>query len=216
RARVSFPLPGGLDGLAREQPPRAIEDRGGRVASSVSKKTSYVVVGTDPGSKAARAAELGVPTLDEPAFAALLDRGPEEHEPDEWRVASARPGGVAPAAAVGPGPRARPGADRAYRAGGVPARRDGGGGDGQRRPQRGGRAGGARPPAHRDARARLAGRGGARRARRPARLLVAGKRALDHPDPRLRRPRAERARAIGFRGLAMGWGRQARGVRPPP
>jgi hypothetical protein len=44
---------------------------------------------------------------------------------------------------------------------------------------------------------------------RPARLLVAGKRALDHPDPRLRRPRAERARAIGFRGLAMGWASQA-------
>ena len=42
-----------------------------------------MVVGTDPGSKAARAAELGVPTLDEPVFAALLDRGPEEHEPDE-------------------------------------------------------------------------------------------------------------------------------------
>jgi hypothetical protein len=44
---------------------------------------------------------------------------------------------------------------------------------------------------------------------RPARLLVAGKRALDHPDPRQRRPRAERARAIGFRGLAMGWASQA-------
>jgi DNA ligase (NAD+) len=34
------------------------------------------VVGTDPGSKAARAAELGVPTLDEPAFTDLLERGP--------------------------------------------------------------------------------------------------------------------------------------------
>jgi DNA ligase (NAD+) len=82
-AGMSFVLTGGLDGLTREQAARAIEDRGGRVASSVSKKTSYVVVGTDPGSKAARAAGLGVPTLDEPAFAALLDRGPEEHEPDE-------------------------------------------------------------------------------------------------------------------------------------
>jgi hypothetical protein len=50
---------------------------------------------------------------------------------------------------------------------------------------------------------------GAWLAQRPARLLVAGKRALDHPDPRLRRPRAERARAIGFRGLAMGWAGQA-------
>jgi hypothetical protein len=50
---------------------------------------------------------------------------------------------------------------------------------------------------------------GAWLALRPARLLVAGKRALDHPDPRQRRPRAERARAIGFRGLAMGWAGQA-------
>jgi hypothetical protein len=50
---------------------------------------------------------------------------------------------------------------------------------------------------------------GAARALRPARLLLAGKRALQHPDPRLRRPRAERAKAIGFRGLAMGWAGQA-------
>ena len=55
----------------------------------------------------------------------------------------------------------------------------------------------------------LAVRVGAWLALRPARLLVAGKRALDHPDPRLRQPRAERARAIGFRGLAMGWAGQA-------
>jgi hypothetical protein len=55
----------------------------------------------------------------------------------------------------------------------------------------------------------LAVLGGAWLALRPARLLLAGKRALDHPDPRQRRPRAERARAIGFRGLAMGWAGQA-------
>ncbi|HJW61548.1 MAG TPA: helix-hairpin-helix domain-containing protein, partial [Actinomycetota bacterium] len=73
-AGMSFVLTGGLDGFTRDGATRAIEDRGGRVASSVSKKTAYVVVGTDPGSKAARAAELGVPTLDEPAFAALLEQ----------------------------------------------------------------------------------------------------------------------------------------------
>jgi hypothetical protein len=50
---------------------------------------------------------------------------------------------------------------------------------------------------------------GAGLALRPARLLVVGKRALDHPDPRQRQPRAERARAIGFRGLAIGWASQA-------
>ena len=44
---------------------------------------------------------------------------------------------------------------------------------------------------------------------RPSRLLVVGKRALHTPDPRERRPRAERARAMGFRGLAMGWAGQA-------
>ena len=63
----------------RAERARAIEDRGGRVASSVSKKTAYVVVGTDPGSKAARATELGVPTLDEAGFQVLLDRAPEEN-----------------------------------------------------------------------------------------------------------------------------------------
>jgi DNA ligase (NAD+) len=77
----AFVLTGGLDGFTREQATRAIEDRGGRVASSVSKKTAYVVVGTDPGSKAARAAELGVPTLDEAGFRDLLDRGPPEDGP---------------------------------------------------------------------------------------------------------------------------------------
>lgn len=44
---------------------------------------------------------------------------------------------------------------------------------------------------------------------RPSHLLVVGKQALHTPDPRERRPRAERARAIGFRGLAMGWAGQA-------
>jgi hypothetical protein len=50
---------------------------------------------------------------------------------------------------------------------------------------------------------------GAAWALRPARLLLVGKRTLEHPDPRQRRPRAERARAMGFRGLAMGWATQA-------
>jgi DNA ligase (NAD+) len=70
----AFVLTGGLDGFTRDEAARAIEDRGGKVAGSVSKKTAYVVVGADPGSKAARAAELGVPTLDEAAFRELLDR----------------------------------------------------------------------------------------------------------------------------------------------
>jgi hypothetical protein len=44
---------------------------------------------------------------------------------------------------------------------------------------------------------------------RPSRLLLVGKRAAESPDPRERRPRAERARAMGFRGLAMSWTGQA-------
>ncbi|HET8787885.1 MAG TPA: helix-hairpin-helix domain-containing protein, partial [Actinomycetes bacterium] len=81
-AGMSFVLTGGLDGFTRDEATRAIEDRGGRVASSVSKKTAYVVVGADPGSKAARAAELGVPTLDEAAFAALLAKEEVEEVAD--------------------------------------------------------------------------------------------------------------------------------------
>jgi DNA ligase (NAD+) len=71
----SVVLTGGLDGFTRDQAAAAVEARGGRVASSVSKKTDYVVVGEDPGSKAARAEELGVRTLDEAAFRELLERG---------------------------------------------------------------------------------------------------------------------------------------------
>jgi DNA ligase (NAD+) len=77
----TFVLTGGLDGFTRDEATEAIERRGGRVASTVSKKTSYVVVGSDPGSKANRAAELGVPTLDEAAFGELLERGEEPAPP---------------------------------------------------------------------------------------------------------------------------------------
>jgi DNA ligase (NAD+) len=68
-------LTGGLEGFTRDEAARAIEERGGRVASSVSKRTDFVVVGSDAGSKAARAAELGIPTLDEAAFGHLLATG---------------------------------------------------------------------------------------------------------------------------------------------
>jgi DNA ligase (NAD+) len=73
-------LTGGLEAFTRDDAVRAIEARGGRVTSSVSKKTDYVVVGVDPGSKAAKAAEVGVPILDEEGFKRLLDDGPADQE----------------------------------------------------------------------------------------------------------------------------------------
>lgn len=68
-------LTGGLDGFTRDEAKRAVEDRGGKVTSSVSKKTSAVVVGTDAGSKADRARELDRPIVDEAGFVALLESG---------------------------------------------------------------------------------------------------------------------------------------------
>ncbi len=61
--------------MTREQAEDAITSRGGKVKSSVSKKTSYVVVGADPGSKLDKARELGVETLDEAAFSRLIMTG---------------------------------------------------------------------------------------------------------------------------------------------
>jgi DNA ligase (NAD+) len=60
--------------MTRDEAKVAIRNLGGAVAESVSKKTSYVVVGEDPGSKAAKAEHLGVPTLDEAIFRSLIER----------------------------------------------------------------------------------------------------------------------------------------------
>jgi DNA ligase (NAD+) len=68
---------GSLDGFSRDEAKEAILSRGGKAAGSVSRKTSAVVVGENPGSKAARAEELGVPVLDEAGFVDLLARGAE-------------------------------------------------------------------------------------------------------------------------------------------
>jgi DNA ligase (NAD+) len=71
----TFVLTGGLEAYSRDEAAAAIEERGGKVTSSVSKKTSYVVVGGSPGSKLAKAESAGVPILDEAAFVNLLDEG---------------------------------------------------------------------------------------------------------------------------------------------
>jgi len=54
-----------------------VQNAGGKVAGSVSKKTDFVVVGDNPGSKYDKAVSLGVPILDEAGFAVLLEQGPE-------------------------------------------------------------------------------------------------------------------------------------------
>lgn len=70
---LSFVLTGGLERWSRDEAGRLIEAAGGKVVSSVSRKTSYVVVGQNPGSKLARAEALGIPVLDEQGLADLLD-----------------------------------------------------------------------------------------------------------------------------------------------
>ncbi|SLM49365.1 DNA ligase [Nitrospira japonica] len=71
-AGKTFVFTGGLRDFTREDAQRAVEDRGARVASSVSKKTAYVVAGEDPGSKLDQAKKLGVTVLNEREFAELL------------------------------------------------------------------------------------------------------------------------------------------------
>ena len=75
-AGLSIVVTGGLDNYSRDEAAEAITSRGGKVASGVSKKTSFVVVGDSPGSKYAKAVELKVPILDETGFAVLLEHGP--------------------------------------------------------------------------------------------------------------------------------------------
>ena len=71
-AGQTFVLTGGLDAFTRDEARQIIEDLGGRVASSVSKKTDYVIVGKDPGSKYDKALKLGVKTLNEEGFKRLI------------------------------------------------------------------------------------------------------------------------------------------------
>lgn len=71
-AGLTFVLTGTLSTLTREQASEIIKAQGGKIASSVSKKTSYVLVGDSPGSKAEKAVKLGVPILSEADFNRLL------------------------------------------------------------------------------------------------------------------------------------------------
>jgi DNA ligase (NAD+) len=74
-AGVTLVLTGGLERLSREEATTLAQQAGARVASSVSKKTDFVVAGENPGSKLARAEELGVEVIDEAGFLRRLGRG---------------------------------------------------------------------------------------------------------------------------------------------
>ena len=71
-ANKTFVLTGSLEGLTRSEAGDLIKERGGKVSGSVSKKTDYVLVGEDPGSKYEKAQKLGVEILDEAAFQKML------------------------------------------------------------------------------------------------------------------------------------------------
>ncbi|MFB6724371.1 NAD-dependent DNA ligase LigA [Kribbella sp. NPDC056345] len=74
---LSVVVTGTVEGFSRDEATEAIVSRGGKVAGSVSKKTSFVVVGDSPGSKYDKAVQLGVPILDAAGFRVLLEEGAE-------------------------------------------------------------------------------------------------------------------------------------------
>ena len=71
-AGLTFVVTGGLDSFSRDGISETIAAHGGKASSSVSKKTDYLLAGRDPGSKLAKAQELGVPVIDEARFKELL------------------------------------------------------------------------------------------------------------------------------------------------
>jgi DNA ligase (NAD+) len=76
-------ITGSLADFSREEAAEAVRQAGGKVTSSVSKKTDFVVAGENAGSKYDKAVELGVTILDEPAFRHLLTQGPDAVRHDQ-------------------------------------------------------------------------------------------------------------------------------------
>ena len=77
-AGVTVVITGTLPEFSRDEAAEAVRQAGGKVSSSVSKKTDFVVAGENAGSKYDKAVELGIQILDEPAFRILLEQGPEK------------------------------------------------------------------------------------------------------------------------------------------
>lgn len=74
---LTIVVTGSLETFSRDDAKEAILARGGKASGSVSKKTAFVVVGDNPGSKYDRAIQLGVPVLNEAGFRTLLEAGPD-------------------------------------------------------------------------------------------------------------------------------------------
>ena len=70
-------ITGSLERWSRDGATEAVQELGGKVSGSVSKKTSFVVVGDNPGSKYDKAVALAVPVLDDHGFGVLLEQGSE-------------------------------------------------------------------------------------------------------------------------------------------
>ena len=70
---MTFVLTGSLEGHTRDEAAAEIAARGGKVTGSVSKKTNYVLAGESPGTKLAKAEQLGVEVIDEARFRELLE-----------------------------------------------------------------------------------------------------------------------------------------------
>ena len=76
-SEMTFVLTGTLPNLSRQEAKDLIERYGGKVTGSVSKRTTYIVVGESPGSKYQKAIELGVQVLDEDGLRLLIEHGTE-------------------------------------------------------------------------------------------------------------------------------------------
>jgi DNA ligase (NAD+) len=88
---LTLVVTGSLEGYSRDEAREAILARGGKASGSVSKKTAFVVVGENPGSKHDKAVQLGVPVLDEAGFTRLLTDGPPPAAGDAEGVPDGHP-----------------------------------------------------------------------------------------------------------------------------